>query len=1019
VATERWQIEVEESQKSGITPISGVWKPDAQHKTSTEKSVQKTLRYHYFLWGVGGVVCSALIGYAVFRAVNVITYVDPVKPDYTSLDIQDEDYWVKRTIVDIQTADHAQGSRTLRLIRLQRFVEATLDEALHLPSEYSRIMAVFHIAVTVAQKNLDINIDGRLQKLGNSSLAVSMRNRVLVSQALMNLRLGKIPAAKVIMGEYNRLGLENDLKLNSAVNEESFSGTVTVFACLKDKQGLKKLFERELESAPLLSLDQQMRVYRLIAGEQVRVGFLNDALITVKHIKNPVELSRAYQLMIAFASRPPNVEPVEPVLPDLPAIYSVTPLPSAANAESVVEKVIKQIVENNDLDEQVSMLLRIAGSRLMCDAEIHKIFRFVVSSSSLLSEEVKPPVLKLLNDPESDLIRSALNMMPRINQPQHNVDPASDDWASSKEVVSVEIRSVDSSPLKTLFDQQWVQSHIAIAQSYQTIGRFPDAVRVLRKASSVTQKFSDPAVRTRMLLKVGEQQIASGAAADAQKTFLAVGISSNEEKGTVTPEQLAEMARFQIIGRLFEDALKTIEAIPVSAMQDEIYQLLIMEEIRIHSLEAAAETIGQISKGKQGDTLKFLLQSSLNIARGEGKAEEFAVLKIPFPDTLQTDQERFQCCGRLIQEGFLHRAAQTAEQITDQKSKFDLQSLIVREYLLLYNAYVENNDRHNAVRDYAKKEAAAVAVKTNNAVLQTSVRTTILTAAAARLQNDTERISVREQWVEAMAQCRSIASGESEKAVLFAKLILARIALEKPNLRKTTYPLLDRTSAPSVFDEIRKLIEECLEIVNHLDETPERGETCSLLAKALAQLGRTQSAHTMLDNTLETAIHLADQKESVSLILTLIPILKGMNESDSAQSIYNTAISIASNTLINVPGTVEQFDWRLRDSELNKIVRSQLEQGFLSEAASSLGRMREPVLRDRLLRAIAYIYLDQGNFEQAESAAKRMTILEARRETLQTIFFIKRRTARESVKEHRTESMSIVTSPDTANNEQK
>jgi len=82
----------------------------------------------------------------------------------------------------------------------------------------------------------------------------------------------------------------------------------------------------------------------------------------------------------------------------------------------------------------------------------------------------------------------------------------------------------------------------------------------------------------------------------------------------------------------------------------------------------------------------------------------------------------------------------------------------------------------------------------------------------------------------------------------------------------------------------------------------------------------------------------------------------------------------------------------MRDSNIERIVRSQMENGFVDDAVASADRLNEPLLRDRLLRAAVYFYLDNDNIERAESIAQRLTASAIQNSVFQNIQTIKRRT---------------------------
>ena len=156
-------------------------------------------------------------------------------------------------------------------------------------------------------------------------------------------------------------------------------------------------------------------------------------------------------------------------------------------------------------------------------------------------------------------------------------------------------------------------------------------------------------------------------------------------------------------------------------------------------------------------------------------------------------------------------------------------------------------------------------------------------------------------------------------------------------------------------------------------------------------MGRTSAAQGLLDNVLDIATQASNRKTSIPLFLSMIPALKAMNSADVIPQIYRLAINEVDREFANRVSAVDVYEWRMRDSEIEQIVRSQLENGFVDDAVESARRLNEPVLRDRLLRTAAYIYLYYGNVERAEWEARRMTVKEIQENVIQNIQIIKRR----------------------------
>ena len=941
-----------------------VWTSDAHAETSVEKNVRRTLHRIYFVFGIFVVVCISvllIVGFVVYRQA---TYVDPVTPDYSSLDVSSDTYWTDRILIDIETAGQSADTDESRYRRLRTFVSRTVSDALTISSPYPRAQAVTGIAIVLAQHDINISLVSPLQRLGTTNLIVSMRARTLVSQALMHLRQGNTPAAQIAMQQYSQLVNDADLKLNSPINEESFFGAVTVLWFLNDRDGLRELFNRQTASTAVIGLDQRMRAYRLIAGEQARVGMTSEARETAKRISSHVELPRAWALILQYSARPPGIFPIEPTMLELLDSPQADSQVHSVFAERVVNEFFHYLAENKDVNIQVSLLQRFVSSRLIRDVELCKIIRQCLVESTILDDRVKQQVLRFLDN---------------LALAAHQTDPTVDDWTTSEKIVHVEIVDIDSTPLRTRTDQQRVQALLAIAQGYQSIRRFHDADRVLKQAFVAAQRFVDSNIRIQLLLQIGAQQVTIGSIADAKQTFATVAPALNQS-------QKSELARLQIHARFFDDALATLSGIESSEHRESACSFLLREQIRINRLDDAEKTLSLMPQGRVATEAK----SRLNIAREQASREDFSTLGLSFSEENNLDWERH--CIELIQQGFLRLADQATNRIGDVQKRTDVRTRIAQEYLRLCQAFNDVNDPNRLIRQEMQQSIVSAASRIGQPASQTAILAELLMDLTGQLRTEEDRADGNRLWSLAMDSCRRITEPD-KKATLFAQLVVARNMLDNPNLARWTFPLFTRGTNPSIYEENNRLIEECHELVNSLESEEQQGKAWVHLARALAQIGRTTSARMLLDHALDIAINISDREESVSMLLSLIPTLRAMNSADIISVVYRLAIDKIAHEFTNRSSNIDEFEWRVRDSEIERIVRSQMENGFIDDAMESASRLNEPLLRDRLFRAAAYFYLDHENADRAELVARRMMARSIQDNVLQNIQTIKRRPA--------------------------
>lgn len=961
---------------------------------SLETSLFRTLLLQRLGLGVVVAVIALAAAWAGIRMWKTTRPTSSTLPSYEHLDPASADYWVDRTLWNIESARKADLSENARKEQLRILANNDLVLARQREVQYDQLQAISDIAMTLARNDIDVNIDDTLRGIDDAGYAGAVRARIFVSQALMHLRLNNRSAARVAVMEYNRILVASDLKLESSINDLAFCGAVTVYACMEDTTALGDLFQKNLAYTPRAVQGQQMKAYRIIAGEQARVGFGRDSLETLRRMNDIVEQVRACQLIVSFVARPPKIEPLEPEMSVPKTEGPWEPLPNPLAARNIVDEILRFVAQQEDLNDQVELLSRLVGSRLMCDPEIHGLFRTAVREFAGLSEGVKSPALKLLENPESDTIRASLNMPPQKRKKV--ADPALDDWTSPLGPLAVDVAEIDPGAISALNDQQTLLASGFIAQSYLFASRYRDATVVLRHAFERAVRQANPVDRIRNLLSIAEQQVNAGAVAEARRTLREIGLPTSGEKvdagstdDVFTEARLSDIARLQIVGRYFDDALRTIDHIGSESVRDGDYAFLAVELIRIGRWEDAEKTIARMSEGRGADELGHRLA----LARGEETEEHYAAVGIPFPADLVDDRALQRCCNLLLRKGLFDLAGTVARRIEEPTLRSNVFARIVREYMLLFVAYRDAGEFQQTVRG----EMLDRALRLTEDIPEPAIRTNALQRVAADALTDARSLGGRDALLRqvdlAMEGCSRLDVSDSAKAELMARLIRSKILLELPEETPTDrWPLIDRKRHPQQYEAIRKRIDEALEWVNHAEDDPQRGRALSLLAEAAGQIGRPVSASVLIKEAEASVMELSKPTQAVDVLLSLIPTLRKLDDSATMRSVYQTAFSMASDMfLANESGSDDpMFDWRVRDAELDRIVRSRIEYDFLNESVETAGRIREAVIRDRLLQAIAYIRLDRKEFEIAESIARNIENDEIRMPTLRDVLFLKR-----------------------------
>jgi tetratricopeptide (TPR) repeat protein len=941
-----------------------------------EHYVQKQLRFRRFIYSLTFLAILVLVGFAGWKIWESSRQEKFVLPTYENLDVSSLTYWAERAQFDI---DSSRGTNpNERTNAKQRFfLQNTLQQVTQLPSKTERNNALMDIGVTLAKNDVDLNIDDFLKPLSETPAGQSLLARILVSQALMYLRLENTMEAANTVKRYFTIVNEADVKIDSEVNELSFCGAVTALRILKDTTFLSEMFNRQIAYSDRLPTVQKMMALRCIAGEQARVNSGIYAMNTVKKIKTPLELSRAYQLIIGFTAREQEVKAVEPVI-SLPQTQGPwNPLPSLMVAEQIVQEVLKQIAEMEDLDTQIDVMMQLAGSRLMCDPQIHKVFRDAVSANQQFDKFIKRPVLKLLDEPESPVIRASLGLPPLSQDKIKTVDPALDNWKSPIGAIAVDVSVIAPETTETINSLQLVRLYNKTAQCYLMVNRKNEAVAVLKKAYQLNRSIPFPLDRAQNYLKIGEKQLTAGDSIGAKASFLSVGLPTGtksspdaaSEEGEVYNEKfLSDLAYLQIIGRFFDNAAATIKCIKDSAERDDKICFIVQEQFRVGSLADAEKNIALISNEKQ----KATMSENLNIAKANS------------PETKKS-------AIALIDAGLLDTALAVVGKITDSKIKADLQVRIISEYMLRSAAYRGDTESHRKIRQRLF-DLSASAARSIEPPIQKAAALENIIASVLDFDPDNRKAALLTLLTEAYKETESIKTAIDDKGEIMSRLILHQITLNVTKGQEGKLPLIDEKKDTAPFDAVIEKITAAIKTINEMSGSAKRGMAIANLSKALIQIGRNKAALNMLKKGEETAVGLQNAKDAVSILLSFVPIYCSVNETESAAKIYYTAFNVIMEAYAKAGGDDLAVEWRKRDSELDRIIRSQLEQDYVSDATIYASRINEPQLKDRLFRTAAYIFLDKNKVLQSEVAARKIQSEAVLIGTVRDVLFVKRRT---------------------------
>lgn len=971
-----------------------------------EKSIQRVLLRRRFLALAGAAVLFLLL-VGMGRLLWYARVDKPfAAPNYSELDPASTTYWIDRTLADIRLDGDSNVPKRRETERRTSRILDTMTEARKIESHYGRIMAVKDIALSLTDQDVDVNIDDTIRTLGDSSLAQSVAGRIFVSQSLMYIRLKNEVAARVAYQDYRRLLIDGDLILNSELNDLSFCGACTALFCLGDVSALNELQQKQTEFSLRVLPPQQMKAYRIIAGEQARLGQSMSALETMKKIDSLVEMARGYQLVIGFAARPVKIEPVEPRIA-IPRTEG--PWESLSQPTSVrycIDEMLKRTMRFEEIDLQIAFLMKMAGSRLMCDPEVYRLFRESILGETQMDELVKRPVLKLLDNPVSGAIRDALGMEPLPPQQRKNIDPALDNWAFPMDLAAVDLAEFDPALGQLIRDQQVLRTQRMVGYSFLSCSRFQDATRVLRSIFDLARSLPSPGDRNLQLLAIGEQQVGSGDIEGAWRSLRTIGTlpeptenEGNSESEAPDPVEgdvarraffaarAADLVKLQVVARDFDGALANIPEIASESQRNEEYRFLVLELFRTGRLERAEAVLGTMEAGRTRDELA----AALTLAR-TGKSQAFRALEIVPPEEAANVHELNRACDRLIRLGLLHQARLACEHFKDSPARNRFLIKIVRELTFLYKVYVVDNEEHRAIRAWILEEIFQAARKIDEPYARFQAMATSLFEIVYLGKRPGSLEAFGDYCVETRREADGVKIRDAASAELLARLILVELILHVGDKsRMDAWPAVDPRADEAFVDLVSERAGAVVSILNDSEMTAARGRALAYLTEIMGQVGRLRSARILLLELEQTIKDLPNRRERIDLLLQSVPLVAKLRDREAVRLVFDSAAQQAA--ALTAPGAGSDdagMGLQFRDSELDRIIRVQFQYDFLFDGIEYAMRIQDAVVASRLLRDAVYLCVARDDMELAEVTARRIPLDNVKNPVLNNLMFTKR-----------------------------
>ncbi|MDR1052795.1 MAG: hypothetical protein LBL39_01315, partial [Planctomycetaceae bacterium] len=155
---------------------------------SLDKWASRVLFLRYLGWGLLFLVVLVFVGVFSYNFWYAVRPDNFDKPSYGDLDPLSELYWSDRMERDIVHINKMSVSDVRKSARLRVLVSRQIGVAMGLESNYERNRAILSIAKMLTKHDLDVNIDKTLRTMDETYEAYSIRARIYISIALMQVR---------------------------------------------------------------------------------------------------------------------------------------------------------------------------------------------------------------------------------------------------------------------------------------------------------------------------------------------------------------------------------------------------------------------------------------------------------------------------------------------------------------------------------------------------------------------------------------------------------------------------------------------------------------------------------------------------------------------------------------------------------------------------------------------------------------------------------------------------------------
>ena len=887
---------------------------------------------------------------------------------YDGLDPDSSDYWLERTIRDIESAQAVGTSAAQVESTLVYNISATIQAAKKLQDPLAKANAI--ASIIKAQIDLDnkSNLEQAYDSFDDSVTSRQAKFSILPSIAFFYAqKKDKLRSTMAIRDFLSNIkdypvdpGKQNDL---SALNE-----FVGICYTLDMTDEVNRLFQYLSDSARTTKSETRREaLYEFVIEYKYRLRNYEDAFDTMSQLQTPQSIAKISRIVIEDKANISAFTPAERP-GDSGTGVNRSPIRNRDDVYEVLDRLFDVISKLTPKEKQFEVFRILFESDIMTHLELRDLIRTAITDTKAIDIAVKTDALSVIDNPRPAKLRIALGLPP--------LEGFTEDESDLQLISRVRSSLLPASSEKKLLYSEDMRILINTSQELLKWGKAKEAAPLLSRAFTLGKGLAvdhktniSPTSIAALMIGAGDLESAKNALLDSCDLL---ALATNNKSLDSDYAQIADM---QLRGRFLSDAKKTLDKMVPSNVKNTILRNLALEQLRIGLFDEAIRAVYDMSLGTiKDETSKVVFDTSNRLKNriAENTYDNPALKSILESGGEQSQTRILELVESQIRNEMVIDARETARTISDRSVRDDIMKRIVRTTLNLVKPYAGDEPLHQQVR----RALYHFGIQMSRDVEQPDIKAECFEQLYSQLgwmvPGDGSDMN------EAIAVVRSLEVPRFSKTKSTLLINLSQ-TLAKKTASRTSYPVsgtwcvIDSADSKNVetLRLAKELLGEAATISEEVGNSTDRLELMASLSWVYYQLSDSENGNLCCDKALTALEDFGDWKRSTIAVLMLAQGKYLHGDHGGAAILFELAISTAKNNelgsgkLSEVQQAVER---KTSDRFLSDIARGQAEIGEIEAAYKTSTNIGEDVYKDRLYKTIGYILLNEKKIDAAERA---------------------------------------------------